>query len=48
MLRMTAFQYRGKYQFHGVTANLTPHMMSKIEFLPDTFNPTDAQLSEYV
>ena len=32
---MTAFQYRGKYLFQCVTANLTLHMMSKIEFQPD-------------
>ena len=38
-LDMTGFQYRGKYQFYGVTANLTLHMMSKIEFKPDNFNP---------
>ena len=36
---MTAFQYRGKYQLQCVTANLTLHMMLKIEFQLDFFNP---------
>ena len=36
---MTALQYRGKYQFHGVPANLTLHRKSKIEFPPDFLNP---------
>ena len=36
---MTAFQYRGKYQLQCVPTNLTLHMMSKIEFQPDFFNP---------
>ena len=31
------FQYRGKYQFYGVHANLTLHMMSKMEFQPVIF-----------
>ena len=35
---MTALQYRGKYQFHGVPTNLTLHRMSKIEFQPDFLN----------
>ena len=36
---MTAFQYRGEYQLQCVPANLTLHMMSKIKFQPDFFNP---------
>ena len=36
---MIAFQYRGKYQFYGIIANLTLHRMSKIEFQPDFLNP---------
>ena len=35
---MTALQYRGKYQLQCVTANLTLHMMSKMEFQPDFWN----------
>ena len=35
---MTAFQFREKYQLQCVPANLTLHMMSKIEFQPDFLN----------
>ena len=38
-VHMTALQYRGKYQLQCVTANLTLHMMLKIEFQPDFLNP---------